>query len=1016
MAAALLTAVIPPVLIAAQAPEAAAAPDGEYVSFSPVGGGFTLAANGKAAPLFVDGGDHAGVVRVVGDLRDDVKRVTDVQPTVSTTVPTSGEPVLVGTIGRSALIDRLVSNGKLDVEGIRGKWETSLQQVVNNPLPGVRRALVIAGSDQRGTIFGVYDLSRRIGVSPWHYFDDVPARKHSAVYVRPGRHTQGTPAVKYRGVFINDENPSTGNWAPRTFGPGLAPGFPYGLNHKYYEKVFEAMLRLKANYLWPTVWGRAFAEDDPQNHATASRYGVVMGTSHEAPMMRGIEEWVRHAKPDTDPYGGNGDWSYTTNKAALQQYWRDGVKRMEQEDFEGVVTLGMRGDGDRPNPDAGRDVMEQIIADQRRILDEETTKPITEIPQVFTLYKEVQQYWDAGMRPPDDVTVVFADDNWGNMRKVPDASLPPRAGGYGLYYHFDYVGGGRNYKWVDTINLANTREQLNLSYKSGIDRLWVVNVGDLKNEEAPTQFFLDYAWNPSSIPADGIDDWTRKYAAQNFGNQAAPGIAEVLHSYGQLQARRKPEATNRRYNRNANGTYGTDDAMTPYSIENYGELDRVTAEWRELAAKAEAVNQTLPTADRDAYYQLVLYATKATANMYELRRAQFVNRWYATQGRAATNDLAATAEARLADDVAMSNHYNTTLAGGKWTGWQTQTKFGYGDKARYGNNASWQEPPAPDQIYPALQRITVPTTAEMGVAIDGSLNWWPNTTDQPVLPEFSPYQTSPAQHIEVFNRGTTPFDYRITPSVPWLTATDTAGTVTQQARATLRVDWTKAPTGKTTVPITVTGAGRTVTVQAVVNKPTEVPADGFVEANGYVSIEADHYTQAVNANGVSWSHIPDIGRTGSGMQPNPVTAPNQTPGGDGPRLEYKVNLTTTGPVTVWAYLSPRNNVRPGDGVKYAMSIDDQAPQTVNITTATRADDTTMNKGWEVNALEAVNRTATTFNVTSPGVHTLKFWVVDPTVVLQNLVVDTGGLKYSYLGPPESHRAGTPSSPTSIAPE
>ncbi|PSL51832.1 glycosyl hydrolase family 115 (putative glucuronidase) [Saccharothrix carnea] len=997
LALVVLAALVPVIVLTARAPDASAAADRDYVSFSPVRGGFTLAAHGKAAPLFVSGDDFPGVVRVVDDLRDDVERVTGVRPTVSTGTPSSGEVVLVGTVGRSTLVDGLVAAGKLDVDRIRGKWETSLQQVVENPVPGVRRALVIAGSDQRGTIFGVYDVSRRIGVSPWHYFDDVPARKHSALYVRPGSHTQGTPAVKYRGVFINDENPSTGQWARATFGPGLAPGQEGGLNHRYYEKVFEVMLRLKANYLWPAVWGRAFAEDDPLNHATATRYGVVMGTSHEAPMMRGIEEWKRNPTR----YGGTGEWSFLRNATAVRDYWADGIKRMEREKVEGVVTLGMRGEGDTSLPDGdGVELMRDIIASQRQILDRESGTPLAEIPQVFTLYKEVQRYWDRGLRPPDDVTVVFADDNWGNMRKVPDPSLPARAGGYGLYYHFDYVGGGRNYKWVDTINLANTREQLDLSYESGIDRLWVVNVGDLKNEEAPTQFFLDYAWNPDAIPAEGIEDWTRKYAAQNFGDRAAPAIAEVLHTYGQLQARRKPEATNRRYTRGATGAITTDDAMTPYSIENYGELDRVTAEWEELAAKAEAVGRTLPAADRDAYYQLVLYATKATANLYALRKAQFLNRWYASQGRAATNDLAATAEARLADDVAMSNHYNTTLAGGKWTGWQTQTKIGYGDKARYGNNASWQEPPAPDRIYPALHRITVPATAEMGVAIDGSLDWWPHATEQPVLPEFSPYQTSPAQYIEVFNRGTTPFDYRVAPSVPWLNGA--SGTVTKQARVTLEVDWAEAPAGRTTVPITVTGAGRTVTVQAVVDKPT-TPKTGFVEAGGYVSIEADHHTRAVAGNGVSWSHLPDIGRTGSGMRPSPVTAADQTPGGNGARLEYQVDLHTTGPVTVWAYLSPRNNVRPGAGVEYAVSLDDQAPQTVNTTTATGSDDTAMNKGWEMNTLEAVNRTSTTFTVSSPGVHTLKFWAVDPTAVLQKLVIDTGGLEYSYLGPPESHR-------------
>ncbi|MEU4743286.1 glycosyl hydrolase 115 family protein, partial [Actinosynnema sp. NPDC023658] len=967
---------------------------------------FALAANGKAAPLFVSATDHAGVVRVVDDLRDDVQRVTGARPAVSTGTPSSGEVVLIGTLGRSPVIDGLAAAGKLDVERIRGKWETSLQQVVENPVEGVDRALVIAGSDQRGTIFGAYDVSRRIGVSPWHYFDDVPARKHDAVYVRPGSYSQGTPAVKYRGVFINDENPSTGRWARAAFGPGLAPGQAGGLNHLYYEKVFELMLRLKANYLWPAVWGRAFAEDDPQNHATAKRYGVVMGTSHEAPMMRGIEEWKRNPTR----YGGTGEWSFVRNATAVQNYWADGIRRMEQEDFEGVVTLGMRGEGDTSLPDGdGVGLMQDIIASQRAILDRESDTPLTEVPQVFTLYKEVQRYWDRGLRPPDDVTVVFADDNWGNMRKVPDPRLAARSGGYGMYYHFDYVGGGRNYKWVDTVNLANTREQLDLSYRSGIDRLWVVNVGDLKNEEAPTQFFLDYAWNPDAVPADGVDDWTRRYAAQNFGEAAAGPVAEVLHAYGQLQARRKPEATNRRYTRSATGAITTDDAMTPYSIENYGELDRVTAEWDALAGKAQAVGRTLPAADQDAYYQLVLYPAKATANLYALRRAQFLNRWYASQGRAATNDLAATAEARLADDVAMSNYYNNTLAGGKWTGWQSQTKFGYGDKARYGDSASWQEPPEPDQVYPALQRVTVGSAASMGVAIDGSLDWWPNATSTPVLPEFNPYQTRPAQYVEVFNRGAGSFGYQVKPSVPWLTATPATGTTTKQTRVTLAVDWAKAPAGKTTVPVAVTGAGRTVTVQAVVNKPA-APLDGFVEANGYVSIGADHYDRAVAGNGVSWSHLPDIGRTGSGMQPNPVTAADQTPGGSGAHLEYRVNLTTTGPITVWSYLSPRNNVRPGDGVEYAVSIDDQAPKTVNATTATGSDDTTMNKGWEVNALEAVNRTSATFTVSSPGVHTVKFWVVDPTVVLQNLVLDTGGLKYSYLGPPESHRV-SPDDPT-----
>ncbi|OXM59785.1 glycosyl hydrolase 115 family protein [Amycolatopsis vastitatis] len=986
---------------------------GDYLSTQPDPGSFPLVAAGQAAPLVVDAADYPGVVRAVGDLQADIGRVTGATPKVSAGAVPAGarQVVLVGTIGHSALIDGLVAAGKLDVGGIAGKWETSLEQVVSQPMSGVDSAFVIAGSDQRGTIYGAYDVSRAMGVSPWNWWDDVPARRHDALYALPARHTQGTPAVKYRGFFVNDENPQTGTWAPNVFGKGMAPGYPSGLNHRYYEKVFELALRLKANYVWPAVWGRAFAEDDPDNQATATRYGIVMGTSHEAPMTCGIEEWNRHVAknaagdPVGDPYGGNGQWSYRQNQAAVEAYWTKCFTRMFREKSDMVLTLGMRGNGDTALPDgSGIDLMKSIIAKQRQIIAQVTGRDPRTVPQVWTLYKEVQRYWDEGLRVPDDVTVVFTDDNWGNIREFPDRTQPPRNGGYGLYYHFDYVGASRNYKWVDTVNLADTWEQLHAAASYGDDRLWVTNVGDLKNEERPLQFFLDYAWNPDAIPASGLGDWERGFAAQNFGPDAAAGVAGVVHQYGQLQAIRKPESTNRRFTRNANGSITTDDTMTPFSIENYDELARVTDAWQRLAQQAQQVGQRLPAADQDAYYELVLYEVKATANLYALRQAQFLNHQYATQGRAATNAYADAAQARLADDTAMSNYYNTTLAKGKWKGWQTQTKIGYGDKARYGNNASWSDPPQPDQIYPALQRITVPRPAEMGVAVAGSTGWWPNATSPAALPTLTPYQTAPAPYVEVFNRGTTTFPYRITASVPWLTVTPASGTVSDQVRATVSADWSRAPHGTTRVPLTITGAGRTVTVQAVVDNPALPAAAGFVEAGGYVSMQGDHYTTAVGANGVSWLRIPDIGRDGSGMEATPVTAAGRTPGGTGPRLEYRMSLTTTGPVTVWTYLAPRNAVLPGGtGMRYAVSVDDQPPQTVDAVAATGASDLTMNASWGMNAADAANRTATRFTVSAPGAHTLKFWLVDPTVVVEKLVVDTGALATSYLGPPESLR-------------
>ncbi|TDC78952.1 glycosyl hydrolase 115 family protein [Actinomadura sp. 7K507] len=1003
-----------------------------YISFQDGRGYFPLVADGKAAPLVVSDADFEGVVRVAGDLRSDIERVTGERPGLSAggEVPRESAVVIIGTIGKSPLIDRLVSSGKLDVKGIEGKWETTLEQVVENPVPGVRRAFVIAGSDQRGTVYGAYDVSRNIGVSPWYFWADVPSRQRDEVYVKPGRHTQGTPAVKYRGFFINDENPALNRWAPKFFGEGKAEGYPNGFNHEFYAKIFETMLRLKANYLWPAVWGRAFAEDDPLNHATAKKYGVVMGTSHEAPMMRGIEEWNRHAvpaerdedgnitKPGGDPYGGTGEWSFRRNAGAIKKYWRDGVERMVDEDFEGVVTIGMRGNGDVSLPDGdGIELMQDIIAGEREILEAVTGKAASETPQVWTLYKEVQRYWDRGMRVPDDVTVVFTDDNWGNMRKMPERDLPERAGGYGLYYHFDYVGGGRNYKWVDTAQLTNTWEQLHQSYQYGIRNLWVANVGDMKSNELPLQFFLDYAWDPDRWPLHKLGEWERQFAAQNFGHGQADEIAEVLNGYGDLQALRKPELLNRRITVDPEKDLSTDpsavvydDEETPFHLNRYREMDRVTARWRRLAGKAERIRRRLPEEYRDAYYQLVHYRVKATANLYELRKAEFTNILYAEQGRAATNDQADLAEARFDEDQAMSNYYDNELAGGKWNGFQSQPKIGYGDVERYGPNAPWQQPEEnhialPDKIFPELERIDVPDGSEMGVAIDGSDKWWPEAESDPVLPEFSPYQSGPRQYIEVFNRGTDPFDYRITPGKPWVKVTRAKGRVDKQVRATVWIDWRRAPKGTSRVPIEISGAGgRTVTVQAAVDKPESFEPRGFLEAGGYVSMDADGYTRATRTDGARWKRIPGIGRTDAGMEPFPVTAPGQEPG-KGPRLEYDMTLTTTGPVKIWAHLSPRNSVLSTEGLEYAISVDDQEPQVVNITEATGANDTTMNKQWERNTSDNVNRTVTTHTITEPGTHTLKFWMVDPTVVLQKLVVDTGGLRTSYLGPPESRRAG-----------
>jgi hypothetical protein len=984
----------------------------EYVSFEPGPARFALVANGRAAPLVVDGGDHSGVLRAVRDLSADVARVSQLEPAVTLGESEgSDEVVLIGTVGKSQVIQRLVSAGKLDVTALAGRWEASVTEVVEAPLPGISRALVIAGSDPRGTIFGIYDLSKRIGVSPWYYWDDVSPQKHAAVYVLPGRHSQGEPAVKYRGFFINDEDPALGTWARNTFGPAPNPRRSHGFERQFYAKVFEVLLRLKGNYLWPAVWGRSLFDDDPQNQALAAEFGVVMGTSHEAPMMRAQDEWNRYGQAG-GPYGGTGEFSFVRNADAIQRYWADGVRRMNG--FESIVTVGMRGNGDTGMEDAaGIELMNQIVTAQRGILTQVTGQPPTAIPQVWTLYKEVQQYWEDGMRAPADVTINWCDDNWGNLRKLPNLSDPPRAGGYGIYYHFDYVGGGRNYKWNDTSPLANVWEQLHLAYEYGVDRLWMVNVGDLKNNEHPLELFMDYAWSPERWPIERLPEWEREWAEQQFGPHHAADIASLLTTYGRLQSRRKPELLNRVIRLDPALDITKDERAvvfedgSPFSLVHYGEADRVVAEWQALARESERVNAALPREYRDAYYQLVHYPVMSTANLYELRLAQFKNLLYARQGRASSLDMAALAERHFEADQAMSAYYNERLAGGKWRGFQTQAKLGYGGPYP---DSSWQQPQMqgkalPDFIWPALARPEVPARAELGVAIDGSEESWPGAKTEPLLPELSPFQTRSAPYIEVYNRGQGSLSYAIKPSVPWLRVTPEGGTVDKQVRAEVSVDWERAPRGDSRVPIEITGpAGSRVVVQALVKNPGVRVQElaGFVESNGYVSMEAEHFDRAVSRAPVTWQLLPNIGRTASGMTTFPVTAPRAAPGGDGPRLEYDVHLLRAGKLTVWVYLSPRNNVLYTDGLQYAVSIDDAAPQIVNVTAALNG--IPMNRSWERNTSDNVNLTSTTHEVERAGAHVVKLWRVDPTVIVQKIVLDTGGLEPSYLGPPESLRA------------
>jgi len=914
-----------------------------HISFTKGVGYFAVSANGTSTALYTSDTEFPGVALAVKSLQNDIRSVTNSSPGIINKIGAEKQLIIIGTIGRNGLIDKMIKQGKINAGSITGKWEAHITQVVDNPVPGVKKALVIVGSDKRGTIYGIYDLSAQIGVSPWYWWADVPIQHHDNLFITPGKYVEKGPAVKYRGIFINDEAPAFSGWAKEKFG---------GVNHLVYEKMFELILRLKGNYLWPAMWGNAFNDDDKLNPVLADKYGIVMGTSHHEPMDRAQQEWKRY---------GSGAWNYETNGAVLRDFWRKGIENMGSK--ETIITVGMRGDGDMPMTEGSNiALLEKIVKDQRQIIAGVTGKDAAKTPQMWALYKEVQAYYDKGMRVPDDVTLLLCDDNWGNIRKLPKLGAPARKGGYGIYYHFDYVGDPRNYKWVNTNQISKTWEQMHLAYEYNARQVWIVNVGDLKPMEFPISFFLDYAWSPDKWPASSLNNYTRQWAAQQFGTAHAAEIAGILNLYTKYNSRRKPELLN----------------DSTYSLVNYNEFENVVKDYENLRTAAASLGAKLPEQFKDAYYQLVLHPVEACANLYEMYYYTAKNKLHATQQRAATNAMADSVRKFYERDSLISNYYNKIMANGKWNHMMDQTHIGY---------TYWQQPE--HNRLPDLKTIQSPAPPQMGVSIDGAELL---QTKQSLSLFEGEKQT---HYIEIFNKGRGSFDYKVLPKANYIIFGPAKGNIIGEQRLWINVDWTKAPKGISKVPVVIEGNNQKVAFEVLINKTLPANASGFYEENGVVSIEAEHYTRVVGNKNVAWTIIPGYGRTLSGVMPAPVTAKSQIPGRNNPHLEYTINLSDTGRVEVETYISPTIDFTNTHGLRYAVSIDNEQPRIINI----NADQSP--QAWSSDVSNNIKKLTSTHRISKTGRHVLKYWMIDPGVVLQKLVINCGGEKPSYLGPPES---------------
>jgi hypothetical protein len=816
------------------------------------------------AVIYVDPNDFPLVKRSAELLQQDIEMVTGKKlEIVKKILVLTDNIIVIGSVEKSFAIKDLIKQKKVTVASIINKWEAYKIQSLKTPFEGYKNGLIIMGSDRRGTAYGVFEFSKQIGVSPWYWWADVPVQKRSEIFIKQSIIVTDSPKVKYRGIFINDEAPAFSGWTKEKFG---------GVNHLVYEKIFELILRLKGNYLWPAMWGNAFNDDDTLNPILADKYGIVMGTSHHEPMLRAQQEWKRY---------GKGKWDYDSNEVVLREFWRKGIQNMGSR--ESILTIGMRGDGDMPmSRETATSLLERIVKDQRQIIEEVTKKPASETPQLWALYKEVQDYYDKGMRVPDDVTLLLCDDNWGNIRKLPKLNEKPRKGGYGIYYHFDYVGGPRNYKWLNTNPIPRVWEQMHLAYEHGVKQIWIVNVGDIKPMEFPISFWLDYAWNPEKIGADDLKNYTEKWAASQFGNKYAKEIAEIISKYSKYNGRRKPELLDH----------------NTYSLDNYGEFFNVVfSEYNLLSLEAEDLNKKIPLEFRDAYYQLVLYPVAACANLNELYYNVAMNKdlYYKKDVRA--NIYADRAKELYYRDSMLALIYNNEIANGKWNHMMDQTHIGY---------TYWQQPPR--------QKM---------------------------------------------------------PDVNYVSA-DSA----------------------------VKGQAATFLDEMVMKSPGGVKGNTFYEReyNG-VSIEASHFTKAINTNSIKWKILPDLGRIGDAITTFPVTAPIQKITSISAHLEYEVYTYSKDSLRINAYFSPTlNYYNTDEGLQYAISIDDEAPQMISIN---KEDRNTGAGIWNKWVGENIIIKTSRHKISRSGKHIVKYWMVNPGVVLQKLVLDFGGVKPSYLGPPET---------------
>lgn len=944
---------------------------------------FSLVGKKDKACVYYDAKDFEVVKTTAGLFANDVKEVSGQLLGVATTKEAPQKNcIIIGTLGYNEWIDQMIAKKKLDIEPLKNRWESYLVQLVRNPLPGVDKALVIIGSDRRGTAYGLLSVSRTIGVSPWYWWADAPIIKKDQLHLRVDKYISKEPTVKYRGIFINDEDWGLYRWSRDNFEKELGNFGP-----RTYAKVCELLLRLQANYLCPAMHDASMAfHRIPENRVVADRFAILMGASHCEPLLfNTASEWKRDKM---------GEWDYINNKKGVDSVLNVRVK--ECAPFENVYTLALRGLHDRAmnaSNDMGdrKDMLQEALMAQRQMLIDAIGKPGEEIPQAFTPYKEVLDVYDEGLELPDDVTIIWPDDNYGYMKRLSSPKEQKRSGRSGVYYHSSYLGKPHDHLWMNTVSPTLMYEELRKAYDATADRIWLLNAGDIKSCEFAVDYFLTMAFDIDAFNFERAANYRTEWLCGMLGDQYRNEYQDVVNSFYKLAFARKPEFMGWGYQWTTDKHGRERNTDTDFSLTNYREVDNRLSEYRRIGGIVENIlNNMSDEKQKACFYQSLYYPVKGCELLNRMVLDGQRNRWYAIQQRASAKDLKKSAKACYDSLEVITKGYNSLLDG-KWNHVMTM---------KQGFAAAYFE-------LPKLRDVELAPAASLGVMAEGEAVL-KGLQSFHSLPCFNTYLRQ-SYYVDVFNKGATPLKWKTSVTNDWILVSKKSGETATEERIEVSIDWTKVPAGERilgTLDI-MSDRGEKESVYISVFNPTSPSLAEmdtlFVENNGYVAMDAASFHRKVENDDIKMIVIPNLGFENTAVQlGNPMAKAQRTAGRNTPRLEYDFYTFEQGSVDVYTYVLPTFPISKDRGyagheatnveTKYGVCIDEGPVMTPSTSSFEYA------QIWYESVLKNCRINKTTLHIDKPGKHTVKIICGDAGTVLQKVVLDFGGMKRSYMGP------------------